>query len=273
METRLLNWFKPFNSCVVAFSGGLDSSVVAKAAQLALGNKAVAVTAYSPSSFENEPKQAASLAEFIGVKHILIESDEFTDEDYLRNDKMRCYFCKKIRFRAITKLAEDMKIKLVLDGSNADDSSDFRPGKQAANELDVRSPLAELGISKEQARDIARKWGLPNWNKPALPCLSTRVAYGQKLSADILRKIEKAETELIHLLGSKHSSCQLGQLRVRIHGDTLVRIEVPTELVESGCVPEIRERIVTFIKELGFTFVTVDLQGFRSGSMNQLGLR
>ena len=259
-KNLLLNWFKAFDSALIAFSGGLDSSVVAKAAQLAFGAKTLAVTAWSPSGCANEKSDAEKIAKEIGIQHLLVESREFDDSQFLRNDKNRCYHCKRIRFAEMVQFAKDRQFQVVLDGSNADDSSDYRPGKRAAEELGVRSPLAELGISKTIAREIAKQWNLSVWNKPAEPCLCTRVPYDQPLEIPLLRRIEAAETYLKHF--------GFSPVRVRVQGENIARIEVlPNQfekLMESG----VRKNIVEHFRSLHFRTISVDLQGFRSGSMN-----
>jgi len=256
----MLNWFRSFNSALVAFSGGLDSSVIAKAAQLALGPKALAVTAWSPSSCDGEKEDAVKIAREIGIRHFLYESREFDDPLYLCNDKDRCYYCKKIRFAEMVRIAAEQDFQVVLDGSNADDQFDYRPGKRAAEELGVRSPLAELGITKDAARELAKSWNLSVWNKPAEPCLSTRVPYDQPLTPQLLRRIEAAESFL--------KTFGLSPLRVRVQGETAARIEVPVDQIATLLEPPIREKLIEKFQSLGFHTISVDLQGFRSGSMN-----
>ncbi len=258
--TILLRWFEPLESALVAFSGGLDSSVVAKAARLALGDRSFAVTAWSPSGCTHEKEDSVAIAREIGIAHLLIESREFEAPEYLLNDKDRCYHCKRIRFSEMVRIAQEQNFRVVLDGSNADDFFDFRPGKRAAEELGIRSPLAELGITKESVRQIAKEWGLSVWDKPAQPCLSTRVPYGQTLHEPLLRRIEAAERFLAGL--------GFSPLRVRVQGETTARIEVPPEQFAELTQPSTRENVVEHFDSLGFRTITVDLRGFRSGSMN-----
>ncbi len=260
MIDALIRWFRLFDSALVAFSGGVDSTVVAKAAQIALGGKTKAVTAWGPSSCAREPEEAAEIAKSIGISHLLFESREFADPEYLRNDENRCYYCKKIRFLEMILIAKEQGYQVVLDGSNAEDFFDYRPGKRAAEELGVRSPLAELGFTKQAVRDIAKQWGLPNWDKPPYPCLSTRVAYGKELSEELLRRVENAET-LLKTFG-------FSSLRVRVPVKATARIEVPIEQVARLWEPDVRDTIVKQFRELGFQHISVDLQGYRSGSMN-----
>jgi len=258
---RLLSVVSGFDSALVAFSGGLDSSVVAKAAQLALGERALAVTAWSPSSCEHEKEESTQVAREIGIQHLLIESGEFEDVRYLRNDKDRCYYCKQIRFSEMVQIAKEQNFQVVLDGSNVDDQFDYRPGRRAAEELGVRSPLAELGITKEVARELAKGWDLSVWNKPAEPCLSTRVPYEQPLTDLLLRRIEAAESCL--------KAFGFSPLRVRVQGESTARIEAPVDQIGKLLEPPVREKLIERFQTLEFRTVSVDLQGFRSGSMNE----
>ncbi|MGL6225325.1 MAG: ATP-dependent sacrificial sulfur transferase LarE [Thermoguttaceae bacterium] len=259
--TMLIDWFRPFHSALVAFSGGLDSTVLARAAVLALGNRAIAITAYSSSSCESEAEEATQIAREIGIEHRLIESREFDDPRYLANDHNRCYYCKAVRFAEMVNYAKEHDIAVVVDGSNADDVSDFRPGKKAAEELGVRSPLAELGMTKEHARLLAKDWGISVWNKPSQPCLSTRIGYGISLTDSLLRQIEKAETFL--------KEKGFTSLRVRLPEKTTARIEVPTAQIPQIVIPETRQEIIEHFRRFGFERITIDLDGFRSGSMNE----
>lgn len=257
----LLVWFRPFQSCVVAFSGGLDSSVVAKAAALSLGDEAVAVMAESASSLGHEVNEAKAVAVAIPIRFVVFESHEMQDESYTVNDKERCYYCKKIRFNALIEYAKEQNKDMVVDGSNADDSDDYRPGRRAVEETGVRSPLAELGITKVEVRELARNWNLPNSEKPASPCLSTRIAYGLNITDERLRQIEAAEEFLVSL------GCS--PLRVRLHPGRLARIEVTQEQINRLLDENLRKAIVAKFKSLGFDFVSLDLEGFRSGNMNK----
>lgn len=259
-KDALLNWFLSFESVMVAFSGGLDSTLVAKAAQIVCGANALAVTAWSDSGCEEDKANAGVIAQEIGIRHLLFSSREFTDLRYLQNDPERCYYCKEIRFAEMVRMAEERKFQVVVDGSNADDQFDYRPGTKAARELGIRSPLAELGIAKEMVRAIAKSWNLSNWNKPAQPCLSTRVPYDQPLTAPLLRRIDAAE-QIIAALG-------FSPLRVRVHGENVARIEVPADQIAWLVEPLVREKIVEELRKLDFRYICVELQGFRSGSLN-----
>lgn len=260
---QLLNWFRGHDAAVVAFSGGLDSSVVAKAAALALGEGARAVMAVSPTCFEAEPDEARSVAEAVGIHFVRLESSEMNDEAFTANDPDRCYYCKRIRFREICRYAEEQGIELVLDGSNADDRNDYRPGSRAVRELDIRSPLQELDFGKQTVRELARLWQLPNSERPASPCLATRIAYGLEITEDRLRQIERGERFL--------ASLGFSPIRVRLHPDALARIEVPPEQLDRLCEAGVRKKIVAEFRAIGFRYISAELQGFRSGSMNPEG--
>jgi len=259
---QLLELFRSFGSCVVAFSGGLDSTVVAKAARLVLGDAAIAVTGVSPSIAAAELEECQALARLIGIRHELIPTEELANPLYQRNLGDRCYFCKSELFGKLGDLARRFHVAVVVDGANSDDHSDHRPGLIAAREKNVRSPLAECGFTKNEIRELARFWGLPNWNKPASPCLSSRIAYGEEVTPQRLAMVEQAERYL------RDNGFQL--LRVRYHRGDLARIEVPLEDLPRFLQPDFRQKLVTLFAEIGFKFVTVDLNGFRSGSLNDL---
>lgn len=261
-QKNLLDWFRSFRSCIVAFSGGLDSSVVAKAASLALEppSHRVAVMARSESSRKTEVEEAQAVADSIPIRFVLFESREMDDPAYRGNDRDRCYHCKRIRFEAIARYAEENQYEIVVDGSNVDDLNDFRPGKKAVEENGVRSPLSELGITKAEVRELARLWNLPNSEKPASPCLSTRLSYGLEITGGRLRMVEQAEDFLVSL--------GFTPLRVRLHPGNLARIEIEPKSLERLISENIRTKIIAKFKKIGFDFVSVELEGFRSGSMN-----
>jgi uncharacterized protein len=246
-------------SLVVAFSGGTDSTLVLKVAYDALGDKVVAMTAVSASLPVAERLEAQQITRQIGVKHILIESDEISDPDYLANTPNRCFFCKKETYGKLNAYAQQHGFQTIVDGTNADDIGDYRPGYQAAREYNVRSPLLEAGFSKAEIRQLARELGLPNWNKPAAACLSSRIPYGTTITLEALSQVESAEA-LLHGLG-------LHQMRVRHHGQ-VARIEV--EPADFPLLLEHRADIVTTFKAIGYAYVALDLAGFRSGSMNDV---
>lgn len=261
-KSRLLELLGSYQSCAVAMSAGVDSAVVAKAAQLALGEQALAVTAHSPSLAEGELDQARELARLIGIRHEVIETNEFANPDYVRNAPDRCYHCKSELYTQLDHLAEQFAVAVAVNGANADDLQDYRPGMRAAGEHQVLSPLAECGITKAEVRQLAAEWDLPVWDKPATPCLSSRIAYGEAVTPERLKMIDRAE-QFLRRRG-------LRTVRVRYHQGDLARLEVPLEAAAQLCEPETRTALVAELKQLGFKFVTLDLEGFRSGSLNTL---
>jgi uncharacterized protein len=259
---RLLQLLSSYGSCAVAFSGGVDSAVVAKAATIALGNSAVLITGVSPALAEGELDAARELAELIGARHVVVQTDEFANPKYTANAPDRCYHCKTELYEQVADLATRLGVNVIANGANADDLGDYRPGMRAADEHGVRSPLAECGFSKRDVRDLAAAWELPVAEKPASPCLSSRIAYGQEVTPERLAMIDQAE-RLLRSFG-------LRELRVRYHAGDIARIEVPLHKLSELCDPAIRQEIVDELQRLGFKFVTLDLAGFRSGGLNQL---
>jgi uncharacterized protein len=251
-----------YGSCAVAFSGGVDSAVVAKAAQLALGDGAVLVTGTSAAMAEGELAAAQELAALIGARHVVLETNEFANPQYIANGSDRCYHCKTELYERVGDLAARLGVNVIAGGANADDLGDYRPGMRAADEHQVRSPLAECGFTKQDVRELAAAWDLPVAEKPATPCLSSRVAYGQEVTPERLAMIDGAE-RMLRTLGIR-------ELRVRYHADDIARIEVPLDALRELCEPMCRELIVSELRRLGFKFVTLDLAGFRSGGLNQL---
>jgi len=243
---------------IVAYSGGADSAFLADVAHEVLGPRSIAVTAVSESLAPDEREQAAALARARGWRHEEIRTREIERHEYRRNEPDRCFHCKDELFAVLDRLAIDRRA-VVLVGTNADDTGDFRPGLRAAREHGVRAPLLESGLHKEEIRELSRARGLPTWDKPASACLASRIAYGIEVTPERLDRVAQAEA-FIRSLG-------LRQLRVRDHGD-LARIEVPLEKVEQLAEPTLRAHIVECLKGLGFAHVTLDLEGFRSGSMN-----
>ncbi len=260
MPQQLLHFFRRHSAAVVAFSGGLDSSVVAKAAALVLGKNAHAVMAVSATNSEKEVDDAKTVAQHIGIPFTPLKTSEMNDAAFLSNQPDRCYHCKRIRFGHLRHFADEHDIALLVDGSNAEDKQDYRPGKRAGQEWAVRSPLAELGLNKAAVRKLARFWNLPNSEKPAAPCLATRLAYGLKITEERLRCVEQAEQFLMSL--------GFSTVRVRTHPDHLARIEVAEGDMERLWLPENRTRILSALRALGFCHVSVNLASFRSGSMN-----
>jgi uncharacterized protein len=258
----LLTAIAGYGSCAVAFSAGVDSTVVAKAAQLALGDRAVAVTGTSASLASGELDEARRLARLIGIRHEVIETDEFASHQYLANAPDRCYHCKTELYTQMEQIARQFDVAVIANGANMDDRGDYRPGMQAADEHQVRSPLLECGLDKAEVRQLAADWHLPVWDKPASPCLSSRVAYGEAVTPERLAMIDRAE-QFLRERG-------LRELRVRYHKGDLARIEIPAKELARFCQDELREQLLAHLKSLGFKYVTLDLEGFRSGSLNQV---
>lgn len=259
---RLLAVLRGLPGVAVAFSGGVDSAVVAQAAFLALGGKAVAVTADSPSVPRSELADARRLAAHIGVRHVVVPTGEFGNPDYLRNDGARCYHCKSELYSVIDRLLPELGVPVVCSGANLDDLGDYRPGLAAAAEHRVRHPLQEAGFTKADVRAVAKAWGLPAWDKPASPCLSSRLAPGLAVTPERARRVEEAEAYLRGL--------GLRECRVRYHEGDLARIEVPAGDVARFAADPLRGELDAEFRRLGFKFVTLDLAGFRSGSLNDL---
>ena len=259
---RLLDVLRALDGAAVAFSGGIDSTVVARAAQEALGKRAIAITADSPSVARAELDDARRLAELIGIRHRVVRTNEFANPAYLRNDGSRCYHCKSELYDTVLELLPDLGVNVVCSGANLDDLGDYRPGLTAAAERHVRHPLQEAGFTKADVRLLARAWGLPTWDKPASPCLSSRLAPGVAVSSERTARIEAGEAYL--------KALGLRDCRVRLHEGELARIEVPLEAIARLAAPEVREALGTRFRELGFRFITLDLEGFRSGSLNAL---
>jgi uncharacterized protein len=259
---RLVAHISQFDSGLVAYSGGVDSAVVAQAAYLALGQRALAITGVSASLASGELQAAQRIAAAIGIRHETIQTDELAQQDYLRNAPDRCFHCKTELYTQLGREAERLSIGVILNGANADDGHDFRPGMQAAREHEVRSPLAECGLNKAAVRAVAKHWGIEVWDKPATPCLSSRVAYGVEVTPERLARIDAAEQML-----RRHG---LEMVRVRLHENDLARLEVPLASLTRLCANGLREEIVGQLRRLGFRYVTLDLEGFRSGSFQQL---
>ncbi len=260
---RLLSWFNQCPGALVAYSGGVDSAVVARAALQALGIRAIAVTADSSSLARNELSSAKDLAVRIGIEHRIVQTHELSDPAYQMNASDRCFHCKSHLFQELTSLREVKEQGWwILTGTNVDDLGDWRPGIEAAKLFEVRSPLAELKLGKVDVRELAHLWELPVADKPASPCLSSRLAYGLQVTPERLAKVEAAEAVLR----------QLGfvQFRVRLHEGDLARLEVPISELPRLVENETRLKVIRSFGELGFRFVTLDLEGFVSGSLNRL---
>ncbi len=260
---RLIDILADCGKVAVAFSAGVDSTVVAKAAQLACGENAIAVTAVSPSLAEGEREASSHLAGLIGIRHRFITTEEFGDDNYTRNASNRCYFCKSELYEQLERRLHEFDCDVIVNGANTDDRGDHRPGMTAAHEHRVRSPLMEANISKREVRELARSWDLPVWDKPASPCLSSRVAYGVSVTPERVARIDAAERFLRDQFG-------LRELRVRHEANDLARIEVPSEAIPALLKPDASQQISKQLHALGFKYVTIDLDGFRSGSMNDV---
>jgi uncharacterized protein len=259
---RLLQTLRGYQRVAVAYSGGIDSTVVAQAAQLALGDAAIAVTAVSDSLAAGELDEAIALAQRIGIAHRVIQTREFDNPDYLRNSPDRCYHCKTELYSRLVDLRDSLGVDVIASGANTDDLGDYRPGLQAAAEHGIRHPLQECGLGKDAVRALARAWDLPTWDKPASPCLSSRIAYGEEVSPERVRMIDQAEQWL--------RARGLRVVRVRYHQGDLARVEVPADDLATLAAPDVRRDLATAFHALGFKFVTLDLEGFRSGSLNTL---
>ena len=259
---RLVTLIAAMESCIVAFSGGVDSAVVAKAAQLALGDQAVAVTAVSASLAAGELEAARKLAEQIGIRHEEIKTSELSQLAYTRNAPDRCFHCKDELYRVLQDIAAQHEDSVILSGTNADDHGDYRPGLEAAALHNVRAPLAECQLTKDDVRSLAKAWDLSVWDKPATPCLSSRIAYGQEVTPERLAQIDQAEQFL--------RDQGWGEVRVRYHRGDLARVEVPAEALAKMADGPLRTALVEKLRQLGFRYVTLDLEGFRSGSQNEV---
>jgi pyridinium-3,5-biscarboxylic acid mononucleotide sulfurtransferase len=258
---QIRNLFIEMESALIAYSGGIDSTLVAKIAYDIVGVRALAVTAKSPSLLPEELEDAISQAATIGIAHQIVETHELDNPNYASNPINRCYFCKSELHDTLKPLALKLGYPYVIDGVNADDLQDYRPGIQAAKERGARSPLAELGITKLEVREIAKSIGLPWWNKPAQPCLSSRFPYGEEITIPKLNRVGRAEIYL-RRLGYEN-------VRVRSTGDT-AKIELPVDLIQPFVAANNLSELVSTFQSFGFIYVTLDLEGYRSGKLNQV---
>jgi len=247
-------------TAVIAYSGGVDSSLLLRAASEAMGRHLVAVTAVSETYPPGELAGAQEFAGSLGVSHMVLYTDELKSEEFVRNAPDRCYHCKKELFEKLKETAGSAGMAFVIDGSNTDDLMDHRPGRKAAQEFFVRSPLVEAGLSKPEVRELARTLNLPVWDKPSLACLSSRIPYGTRITSDILRTVRSAEDRL--------RSFGFRQARVRHHGG-VARIEIDRAEFSRLLDDDVSGRITSAFKELGYTYVCMDLEGYRTGSMNE----
>jgi len=245
---------------VVAFSGGVDASLLLSVAHEVLGGDVLAVTVVSSFMPSHEKKEASEIARLIGARHKIVEIDENDIEGFTDNPPDRCYICKKYLFSQVLGIAEVEGITCVMDATNADDTGDYRPGLRALEELEIRSPLMEAGLTKDEIRQLSKERDLPSWGKPAMACLATRVPYDEKITKEKLHQIDDAE-EFLRSLG-------YGNCRVRHHGD-LARIEVSPKRIGQLMKPDQRRQVTEHLKGLGFKYITVDIQGYRMGSLNE----
>lgn len=262
---RLQDYLRGLGSAAVAFSGGVDSTFLLKAAADTLGTANVlAVTASSRSFPQRELKEAQAFCAANGIRHLVCASEELDIEGFRDNPKNRCYLCKRELFGKILKIAEENRMAAVAEGSNTDDDGDYRPGLAAVRELGIKSPLREAGLSKAEIRALSRRLNLPTWDKQSFACLASRFAYGETISEEKLGMVDRAEQLLLDR--------GFRQVRVRIHGRDrpyIARVELPPEEFEKIMRPDLRNEICGYFKALGFAYVTLDLQGYRTGSMNE----
>jgi len=257
---KLQSKIKEMGSVLVAYSGGIDSTLVLKVAFTVLGDRAAGVTALSPAYASSELEETISLAKTIGVSHFLIHTDQLQNKDYAQNDLNRCYFCKHELYEQLSKMAKEKGYQCVANGTNLDDLDDIRPGLQAAKDFSVRSPLLDTQMTKSDVRRLSQWLSLPNWDKPADACLASRIPYGVTVTRGRLNQIETAEA-LLQGEGFQ-------QFRARYHGD-LIRIEVAQEEMSRWSDSGLRLRLSKGLKEIGFTYITMDLEGYRKGRMNE----
>jgi uncharacterized protein len=260
-EEKLRELFRDLDSVIIAYSGGVDSSYVAYIANAELGPRAVCITGHSASLPAYQAAEIDSVVEKFGFQHEIIQTEELENPGYRANNADRCFFCKDELYTKLELVARSRGIHNIVDGSTVDDIHDYRPGRQAAAQHAVRSPLIEVGLSKSEVRELSRKATLPTWDKPASPCLSSRIAYGTTVTIERLSKVDRGE-EILREFGFR-------EFRVR-HHDQLVRIEIAQAEMDRVLRKELIQELAARFRELGFKYVTLDLEGFRSGSMNEV---
>ncbi|MFC2135369.1 ATP-dependent sacrificial sulfur transferase LarE [Bacteroidota bacterium] len=247
------------DAVIVAFSGGVDSTFLLKTAKDALGNNVLAVTAESSAQPTNELRETKKIAAELEVEHIFVQTNELEDKEFTANPTNRCYLCKSKIYSEVKKVADEKKIEFIIEGSNADDVNDYRPGLTALEELGILSPLKQAGLTKSEIRKLSKSMGLPTWDKPALACLASRIPYGSEITHEKLRRIDKAES-FLRENGFK-------QVRVRDHQE-IARIEIEKENLDKILENNFYSIVVKKFKDLGYSYVTIDLEGYRTGSMN-----